>query len=143
MHIDQRKGFTKKGEIIVHPKSLGDSYYSQFGLSRNGGEGSGWSANDIAIIKLPKGIIFNEFSDSNLFLNSDKISKRNQAIGTYVRPICLPNPVNGIKPKTTNKVIVTGYGIEESGKTCCKLKGKHRKSCKAVIDSFSTQSNVL
>ena len=115
-HVDTRKG-KEKGKVIVHPKYKGANYYENKQIKKSKPY---WMPNDIAIIKLKTRIIFNKNADSNLFEDDNKVSEtRREPIGTYVRPICLPNPDRalhkGIKPVSTNRVWITGYGTTESG----------------------------
>ena len=111
--VDTRKDH-EKGEVIVHPDYKGEGYY-KFGQSTK----SSWMPNDIAIIKLKTPINFNKNSDSNLFSDTNQVEVTGKepidfTIGTYVRPICLPKPDGGIKPKRKNKIWITGYGLIDS-----------------------------
>ena len=143
-HIDTRKD-REKGKVIVHPSYKGENYYADHWLEKS--EKSGWIPNDIAIIKLKTQINFNKNSDSNLFGDKNKVQRRKEPIGTYVRPICLPRPDGGIKPKNKNKIWITGYGVVESGKICKRSKiensSKEKQSCLALRGVEAKQANVL
>ena len=76
-------------------------------------------------------------------MDNNQVEEAKEPIGSYVRPICLPKPDGGIKPFSTNKIWVTGYGLVESSKKCKRLKiensFKEKESCLAVIQSKSAK----
>ena len=143
--IDTREG-KLKGKVIVHPDYKGSSYYGNW-LEKTAK--SGWMPNDIAIIQLRTQIIFSKNSDSNLFRNNDKVKKRNERIGTYVRPICLPKPDGGIKPESQNKIWITGYGKIEKDRNAMVLREGEtnliaNKQCTSKLrNSWKASENIL
>jgi len=132
----------KNGKIVVHPKYRGDSFYKKYRLAK---DGDPWAAYDIGIIKLPKRVKFNKNSDSF------GIPDGREVVGTFVRPICMPKPLqtklskkrryNSSKEPRKN-VIATGFGLEEDSEECNRIGNK--EICRAVFnENNQKQSKVL
>ena len=80
---------------------------------------------------------------------AESVKHGRELVGTYVRPICLPKPVGGIKPNiqfnsySKNKIWITGYDVVESGKTFHLLKRGNNSKGKIAHFNETELANVL